>query len=97
MGLGGLQDLGGVIGEEEAEKCNEALAISGEVAEERGGAFGEGGMFGGGSGEEPVLFVKDGEDVGGGEGIFAGRMFGDVVAGGHAAILAQRERIQARV
>jgi hypothetical protein len=46
VGLGGFEDLRGVVAEDEAEQFEEAQAIIDEVTEERRGAFAEGLMFG---------------------------------------------------
>jgi len=91
VGVGGLQDLRGVVFEDEAEKMGEAGGIFGEVAEELRGAIGPGDLFGSGIGGEPVIFAEDLEDVGGGVRIDVDGMFGEVVVGGHGESLAQEK------
>ena len=76
VGFGELHDLGGVIFEDEAEDLGEGAAISGVVAEERGGANGPGDLFRGWFLGEPVFSFEDGKDIRGGEGIRSWFEFG---------------------
>lgn len=48
VGIGGLQDLGGIVVENEAEEIGEARGVFGVMAEELSCAIGPGGLFGGG-------------------------------------------------
>jgi hypothetical protein len=83
-----LQDLRGVIFEDETEKIGKAGEIFGIVAEELGGAVGPGGLFEGWVGGEPVVFAEEGENVGGGVGVDVAGTLSDVVVGRHERILA---------
>jgi hypothetical protein len=83
VGVGGLQDFGGVVVENEAEQIGEGRRGIGEVAQELGGAAGPSGLFDGGIGGEPMVFAEDDENVVGGIGIGAGGRFRDEVVGGH--------------
>jgi len=50
LGLGGLQDFGGVIVEDGTKEIGEGGAVLGVVAEELGGTLGPGEVLGSGSG-----------------------------------------------
>ena len=76
LGLGGLQDFGGVIVEDGTKEIGEGGAVFGVVAEELGGAARPGDLFRGGIGDEPAIFAEDGDYVGSGVGIFSDGMFG---------------------
>src|ERR1700757_368462 len=92
LGVGGLQDSGGVIVEDGTKEIGEGGAVFGVVAEKLGGAVGPGDLFRGGIGDEPAVFAEDGNYVGGGAGIWLGGMPGYVVFGGHGESLAHQER-----
>src|SRR5579859_1061930 len=51
LGVGGLQDSGGVVVEDGTKEIGEGRAVFGIVAEELGGALGPGKKLGGGSGD----------------------------------------------
>jgi hypothetical protein len=87
--IGGLQDLCGIVGENELEKVFEASVIGCVGAEKGGGAFAPGDLFGSRFAGEPLPFAKDVEDIGGSEGIDLRVMFADVTGGGHEESLAQ--------
>src|SRR5258708_3104367 len=86
LGLGGLQDFGGVIVEDGTKEIGEGGAVFGVVAEELGGALGPGDLFGGEIGGQPAVFAEDGDYVGSGVRIFLDGMFGYVVLGGHGEV-----------
>src|SRR5258708_20502134 len=89
LGLGGLQDFGGVIVEDGTKKIGEDVAVFGVVAEELRGAARPGDLFGGGIGDEPAVFLEKSDDVGCGIGIWVGGMIGAVVIQGHGESLTQ--------
>src|SRR5258705_7619795 len=88
LGVGGLQDFGGVIVKDGTKEIGEAGAVFGVVAEELRGAARPGDLFRSGIGDEPVVFLENGDHVCGGVGIYMGGMIGCVVFGGHGESLA---------
>src|ERR1700751_54004 len=59
------------------------------VAEKGGRAFAPGELLDCGIRGEPLALAENGEDIGGGERIHAGGMFGNVIVGRHGASLAR--------
>ena len=76
VGVGELHDLGGVEFEDKAENAGERGVVSGERTEESGSFVAPSDLLRSGRRVEPAVFLQEGEDVGGGEGIEAGFEFG---------------------
>jgi hypothetical protein len=87
LGVGGLQDSGGVVVEDGPEEIGEGGAVFGIAAKEFSGAVGPGELFGCGIGAQPVVFAEKSDDVGYGIPIWVRRMLGAVVVEGHGESL----------
>jgi len=69
VGVSRLQDLRGVVGEDEVEQAGETDKVVGVTAEKGRGAFRPGKLPGGWIGGEPLPFAEDGQDIAGGVGV----------------------------
>ena len=92
MGVGGSQNLCGVVVEDKAEEISEARGCFGVVPKKLGGAISPCGLLWIGICLEPIIFVEDSDYVGGRVGIYVSRMLSDVVFEGHGESVAHQER-----
>jgi len=81
VGFRRLEGARGVIEEDEVQEFAEAGTIECELAEQGGGAFAEGEVFGGGLAREPGVFLQEGENVVRRKGIDVRAMPRDMVVG----------------